>query len=120
MTCPVLDLTDELDVVLGHEWCKDHQVIISYKNENVTFTHKGQSHVLRFADPAAQMRLSSSSLCSIRQARRFVQKQQCVFLVMVRRVADLPGGDEKPSGYDHRNCPSSKTDLSAKGVTTEG
>ena len=46
MTCPVLDLTDELDVLLGHEWCKDHQVIISYKDENVTFSHKGQSHVL--------------------------------------------------------------------------
>ena len=22
VTCPVLDLTDELDVVFGHEWCK--------------------------------------------------------------------------------------------------
>ena len=41
VTCPVLDLTDELDVVLGHEWCKDHQVVISYKDENVTFVHKG-------------------------------------------------------------------------------
>ena len=25
MTYPILDLTDELDVVLGYEWCKDHQ-----------------------------------------------------------------------------------------------
>ena len=37
MTCPILDLTDELDVVLGHEWCKDCRIIISYKDENVTF-----------------------------------------------------------------------------------
>ena len=97
MTYPVLDLTNELDVVLGHEWCKDHQIIISYKDENVIFSHKGQSHVLRFDDSDAQMRISSSTLCSIQQATRFVQKQQRTFLVMVRRVADLPGGDENPS-----------------------
>ena len=97
MTCPVLDLTDELDVVLGHEWCKDHRVIISYKDENVTFSHKGQSHILRFDDSDAQMRISSSSLYSIRQATRFVQKQQRALLVLVRWVADLPGGDENPS-----------------------
>ena len=96
MTYPILDLTDELDVVLGHAWCKDHRVIISYRDENVTFTHKGQSHILRFADSDAQMRISSSSLCSIRQATRFVQKQQRAFLVLVRRVAKLPGGDENP------------------------
>ena len=96
MTCPVLDLTDELDVVFGHEWCKAHRVIISYKDEHVTFSHKGQSHVLCFDDSNAQMRISSSSLCSIRQAMRFVQKQQRAFLVLVRRVADLPGGDENP------------------------
>ena len=66
MTCPVLDLTDELDVVLGHEWCKDHRVIISYKDENVTFSHKGQSHLFRFDDSNAQMRTSSTSLYSIR------------------------------------------------------
>ena len=92
MTCPVLDLTDELDVVLGHEWCKDHQVLISYKDENVTFVHKGQSQLFHFDDSDAQMRISPSSICSIRQAARFVQKQQCAFLVLVRRVADLPGG----------------------------
>ena len=66
VTCPVLDLTDELDVVLGHEWCKAHQVVISYKDENVTFVHKGQSHLLHFADSDAQTRPSSSTLCSIR------------------------------------------------------
>ena len=64
ITCPVLDLADELDVVLGHEWCKDH-VVISYKDENITFVHKGQSHLLRFDDSDAQMRPSSSTLCSI-------------------------------------------------------
>ena len=103
MTCPVLDLTDELDVVLGHERCKDHRVIISYKDEHVTFSHKGQSHIFRFDDSDAQTRISSSSLCSIRQATRFVQKQQRAFLVLVRRVADLPGGGREPFGYDHRN-----------------
>ena len=92
VTCPVLDLMDELDVVLGHEWCKAHQVVISYKDENVTFVHKGQSHLFHFDDSDAQTRTSSSTLCSIRQATRFVQKQQRAFLVMVRRVADLPGG----------------------------
>ena len=74
VTCPVLDLTDELDVVLGHEWCKAHQVVISYKDENVTFVHKGQSHLFHFDDSDAQTRPSSSTLCSIRQATRFVQK----------------------------------------------
>ena len=92
VTCFVLDLTDELDVVLGHEWSKDHRIIISYKDENVTFSHKVQSHVLHFDDSDAQTRPSSATLCSIRQAMRFVQKQQCAFLVLVRRVADLPGG----------------------------
>ena len=43
------------------------------------------------------MRPSSSTLCSIQQATRFVQKQQCAFLVLVQRVVDLPGGDENPS-----------------------
>ena len=97
ITCPILDLTNELDVVLGHEWCRDHQVVISYKDKNITFVHKGQSHLFRFADSDAQMRPSSSTLCSIRQATRFVQKHQRAFLVMVRRVAELPGGDENPS-----------------------
>ena len=96
VTCPVLVLTDELDVVLGHEWCKDHQVVVSYKDKNVTFVHKGQSHSLQFDDSDAQMRPSSSTLCLIRQATRFVQKQQRAFLVMVQRVADLPGGDKNP------------------------
>ena len=110
MTCVVLDLIDKLDVVLGHEWCKDHQVIISYKDENVTFVYKAQSNILRFDDPDAQIRSSSSSLCSIRQATRFVQKQQRAFLVMVRRVADLPGGTrtlrrrpQKLTGQHHRS-----------------
>ena len=53
ITYPVLDLTDELDVVLGHEWCKDHQVVISYKDGNVTFVHKGESHLLCFNDSDA-------------------------------------------------------------------
>ena len=66
VTCPILDLIDELDVVLGHECYKDHQVVMSYKDENVTFVHKGQSHSLRFDDSAAQMRPSSSTLYSIR------------------------------------------------------
>ena len=65
MTCPVLDLTGELDFVLGHGWCKDHQVIINYKDGHVTFVHKGQSHLLCFNDSDAQMRPSSSTLCSI-------------------------------------------------------
>ena len=43
------------------------------------------------------MRPSSSTLCSIRQATRFVQKQHRAFLVLVRRVTDLPRGDENPS-----------------------
>ena len=43
------------------------------------------------------MRPPSSTLCSIRQATRFVQKQQRTFLVLVQRVADLPGGDENPT-----------------------
>ena len=96
-TCPILDLTDELDIVLGHEWCKDHQVVISCKDKNVAFVHKGQSHSARFYDSDAQMRPSASTLCSIRKATRFIQKQQRAFLVMVQRVADLPGGDENPS-----------------------
>ena len=97
ITCPILDLTDELDVVLGHEWCRDHQVVISYKDETVTFVYKGQSHLFRFANSDAHMRPSSSTLCSIRQAMRFVQKHQRAFLVLVWRVVDLPGGDENPS-----------------------
>ena len=64
ITCPVLDLTDELDVVLGHEWCKAHQVIISYKDENITFVHKGQSHLFHFDDSDKQTRTSSSTLYS--------------------------------------------------------
>ena len=72
MTCPVLDLTDELDVVLGHEWCKDHRVIISYKDEHVTFVQEGHAHILRFDGSNAQTRPFSSSLYSIRQATRFV------------------------------------------------
>ena len=83
--------------MLSHEWCKAHQVVISYKDENATFVHKGQSHLLHFDDSDAQMHTSSSTLCSIWQATRFVQKQQRAFLVMVQRVADLPGGDENPS-----------------------
>ena len=82
--------------MLGHEWCKAHQVVISYKDENVTFVHKGQSHLFHFDDSDAQTRTSSSTLCSIRQATRFVQKQQRAFLVLVRRVDDLPGWDENP------------------------
>ena len=103
VTCPVLDLTDELDVVLGHGWCKAHQVTISCKDENVTFVHKGQSHLFHFDDSDAQTCTSSSTLCSIWQAMHFVQTQQHAFLVMLRRVADLPGGGREPFGCDKRN-----------------
>ena len=96
VTCPVLDLAKELDVVVGHEWCREHQVIISYKDEHVTFVHKNRAHLLRFDDSRAQMRPTSSSLYSICQATRFVQRQQRAFLVMVWRVADHPRGDETP------------------------
>ena len=65
VTCPVLDLIDELDVVLGHECCKAHQVVISYKDEHITFAHKGQSHLFHFDDSNTQTRTSSSTLCSI-------------------------------------------------------
>ena len=51
VTCPVLDLANELDVLLSHEWCFDHQVIISYKDEHVTFVHKDRPWLLRFDDP---------------------------------------------------------------------
>ena len=75
VTCPVLNLTDELDVVLGHDWCYEHKVIISYKDEHVTFVHKGRPHLLEFNDSHAQSRVQTSFLCSIRQATRFVQQQ---------------------------------------------
>ena len=42
---------------------------------------------------------------------RFVQKQQRAFLVMVRRVADLPGGDENPSET------TTKTDKAATSIS---
>ena len=103
VTCPVLDLTDELDVVLGHEWCKAHQVVISYKDENVTFVHKGQSHLLQFNDSDAQTRPSSSTLCSIRQATRFVQKQQRCILGHGSAGRRPPRGGREPFGDDHRN-----------------
>ena len=72
VTCPVLDLADELDVVLGHEWCYEHKVIISYKDEHVTFVHTDRPHLLKFDDSRAPSCVQTSSLYSIRQAARFV------------------------------------------------
>ena len=51
LTCPVFDLADELDVVLGHDWCYAHQAVISYKDEQVTYVYKDRSHLLKFDDP---------------------------------------------------------------------
>ena len=117
--CPVLDLTDELDVVLGHEWCKAHQVVISYKDENVTFVHKGQSHLFHFDDSDAQTRTSSSTLCSSWQAKRFVQKQNAHSWSWFGGSLTSWGGRE-PFGCDQRNWQCSNTRLSSKGATTEG
>ena len=103
MTCPVLDLTDELDVVLGHEWCKDHRVIISYRDENVTFSHKGQSHVLRFDDSNTQMCISSSSLCSIRAGNAFCTETTTRILGLGSAGRRPPRGGREPFGDDHRN-----------------
>ena len=93
ITCPVLELANELDVVLGDNWLYAHQAVISYQDEQVTFVYKDRPRILQFDDSRAQSRVSSSSLCSIRQAARFVHRQQRAFLVMVRRVAELPAGD---------------------------
>lgn len=40
LTCPILDLAEEFDVVLGYEWCTGNKAIISYKEKQVIFVHK--------------------------------------------------------------------------------
>ena len=72
VACPVLDLVDKLDVVLGHEWCQEHKVVISYTNEQVSFVYKDHPQVLRFDNSHAETRAPHSSLYSIRQATHFV------------------------------------------------
>ena len=95
VTCPILNLAEELDVVLGHKWCLNHQVIIRYMDEHVKFVHKNCPQILCFDDSYAQTHPASYSLYSIRQATHFVQRQQCAFLVMVRGVAELSGEGAK-------------------------
>ena len=74
VTCSILNLVEELDVVLGHKWCLKHQVVISYKDEHATFVYKHRPQLLHFDDSRAQTHHASSSLCPIHQATRFVQK----------------------------------------------
>ena len=97
--CPILNLADELDIVLGHEWCKEHGVVISYKDENVTFVHKGRPYLMKFNDSCPQNCASTSSLCLIRQAPRFVQRQQRAYLVVVCWVAEPLAGDDTYSTF---------------------
>ena len=66
ITCPVLDLADELDVVLVHKWCYEYKVVISYRDEQVTFVHKDHPHVLRFGDFRAQSCVATSFVHLIR------------------------------------------------------
>ena len=65
VTCPILDLVKELDVVIEHEGYKEHQAIISYKDEQVTLTYKPPPQVLCFDVADAQPHPPQSSLCSI-------------------------------------------------------
>ena len=72
VACSLLDLAEELDVILGRKWCLYHQVIISYKDEHITFVHENCPQILHFDDSRAWTRPKSSSLYSIRQAMRFL------------------------------------------------
>ena len=65
VTCPVLDLVDEPDVILSHEWCQEHKVVVGCKDEHATVVYKGRPHVLPFDDCHSQTCAPSSSLCSI-------------------------------------------------------
>ena len=53
VTCPVLHLADELDVVFGHKWCQEHKIVICYKEEHATFVYKDSPHVFRFGNSHA-------------------------------------------------------------------
>lgn len=33
VTCPVLDLADELNAVLDHKCCREHKLLINYRDE---------------------------------------------------------------------------------------
>ena len=66
VTCSVLDLGDELDIVLGHEWCRECKIVISYKGEEATFVHEDRPYLLRFDDSHPQSSTPTFSLCSIR------------------------------------------------------
>lgn len=66
VTCPVMDLADELDVVLGHEWCYEHKVVISYKDEQITFVYKDHLPFLKSDDSRVQTHAMKSYFCLIR------------------------------------------------------
>ena len=48
LTCPVLELAESYDLVLGHQWCITHKAIIHYLHETITFLNKGNQYVLAF------------------------------------------------------------------------
>lgn len=50
LTCPILGLGEDFDAVLGHKWCLDKRIIISYKDEQVTFVYKKKYKLLWFND----------------------------------------------------------------------
>lgn len=96
--------------MLSHEWCYEYKVVISYKDEQVTFLQKDRPRVLKFYDSHVETCAMTSSLCSIHQVTRFVHKQQRVYLAMIRRVAEHPAGDDTRSDHAHEAAFPQKVD----------
>ena len=92
LTCVVLDLTDEFDLILGDGWLSQHRAVIDYPRECVLLKHKTPPTVLRFA--GSSPKTETPSLMTLSQVTRHLKQSQRAFLVVVRRGGDLPVGDE--------------------------
>ena len=99
VTCVVINLADDYDIILGDAWLYEHAGIIDYRQGVIRLVSRGRELTLRLPVQASQPSQASSPsstvsrLCSFRSALRALHSGSPVYLALVRRVGDLPEGD---------------------------
>ena len=113
LSCVVIDLSDDYDIILGDAWLYDHAGIIDYCQRHIHLVSRGCKLTLRLPPdppgglPSPPGRGQSScvhSFCSFWHALCAFRQGSPIRLVLVRRVGDLPEGDApiRPAGHHQR------------------
>ena len=96
VSCVVIDLADDYDIILGDAWLYEHAGIIDYRQGVIRLVSRGRELTLRLppspsvgstSDQAMCRPPSVSRLCSFRAALRAFHSGSPVYLVLVHRVA---------------------------------